>query len=50
MIKIDNVNLFLYGDEKTVNPDTFRAINDSYLVFDGRLVIDKYFRTQDPFM
>ena len=50
MIKMENVQLFLYADEKTVNPDTFRAINDSYLVFDGRLVIDKHFRTQDPFM
>lgn len=50
MTKIENVKLFLYADEKTVSPDTFRAVNDSYLVFDGRLVIDKYFRTQDPFM
>ena len=48
--KITNIGLLLYADEKSVNPDSFKAINDSCLVFDGRLVIDKYFRTQDPFM
>lgn len=33
-----------------MSADTFKAINDSSLVFDGRLVIDKYYRTQDPFI
>ena len=41
---------FFYADEKTVHPDSFRAINDACLVFDGRLVIDKYYRTVDPVM
>ncbi len=50
LIKIDNVKYFIYADEKSVNHDSFKAINDACLVFDGRLVIDKYFRTQDPRM
>lgn len=33
---------------KSVNRDAFRAINDSCLVFDGRLVIDRTFCTNDP--
>ncbi|KAJ3210795.1 hypothetical protein HDU67_005006 [Dinochytrium kinnereticum] len=44
------VDIFLYADEKSVDPETFRSVNDSCLVFDGRLVIDKYFRTQDPYI
>ncbi|KAI8848056.1 hypothetical protein BC829DRAFT_444130 [Chytridium lagenaria] len=44
------VDIVLYADEKSVDPETFRSINDSCLVFDGRLVIDKYFRTQDPYI
>ncbi|KAI9197169.1 uncharacterized protein BJ171DRAFT_585964 [Polychytrium aggregatum] len=47
---INNIAMFLYADEKLVDPDTFKSINDSSLVFDGRLVIDKYFRTQDPYI
>ncbi|KAJ3084182.1 hypothetical protein HK102_000739 [Quaeritorhiza haematococci] len=47
-ISLQGVEIFLYADEKTVDLDTFASINDSCLVFDGRLVIDKYFRTQDP--
>ncbi|KAJ3278025.1 hypothetical protein HK104_002732, partial [Borealophlyctis nickersoniae] len=47
---LPNIALFLYADTKSVAPDTFRCINDSCLVFDGRLVVDKYFRTQDPFI
>ncbi|KAJ3411300.1 hypothetical protein HDV05_002404 [Chytridiales sp. JEL 0842] len=47
---IDNVQFVLYGDEKSVDPDTFKSINDACLVFDGLLVIDKYFRTQDPYI
>ena len=50
LIKIENVKYFVYADEKSVNHDSFKAINDACLVFDGRLVIDKYFRTQDPRM
>jgi hypothetical protein len=47
---IEKIDFFLYGDEKSVDPDTFKSINDACLVFDGLLVIDKYFRTQDPYM
>ncbi|KAI8813635.1 hypothetical protein BJ742DRAFT_704764 [Cladochytrium replicatum] len=47
---IENVELFLYADKKSVDPDSFKCINDSSLVFDNRLVVDKYFRTQDPFV
>ncbi|KND05075.1 uncharacterized protein SPPG_00750 [Spizellomyces punctatus DAOM BR117] len=47
---ICDTSLFLYADERSVVPDTFKSINDSCLVFDGRLVIDKYYRTQDPFV
>lgn len=41
-------SMFLYADEKTIHPDAFQAINNACLVFDGKLVIDKYFRTVDP--
>lgn len=47
---IKNIEIFLYADEKTVDEETYKAINDSCLVFDGLFVIDKYFRTQDPSM
>jgi len=50
LVKVENINMFIYADEKSVNSHSFKAINDSCLVFDGRLVIDKYFRTQDPYM
>ncbi|XP_050948130.1 cilia- and flagella-associated protein 61 [Labeo rohita] len=33
---------------KTVDCDAFKAINDACLVFDGRLVIDSTFHTNDP--
>ncbi|KAJ3140086.1 hypothetical protein HK100_010584 [Physocladia obscura] len=49
-IFISQVETFLYADIKSVDPDTFMSINDSCLVFDARLVIDKYFRTQDPYI
>jgi len=47
-VRLANIKIFLYADEKTVDEETYRAINDSCLVFDGLFVIDKYFRTQDP--
>ncbi|KAJ3021433.1 hypothetical protein HKX48_008527 [Thoreauomyces humboldtii] len=37
----------IYADERSVSPPTFRCINDSCLVFDGQLVVDSQFRTQD---
>ncbi|KAI9105411.1 hypothetical protein DFS34DRAFT_574538 [Phlyctochytrium arcticum] len=47
---LPNVGAFFYADEKSVAPAAFKAINDSCLVFDGRLVVDKYFHTQDEFI
>ncbi|ORY44380.1 hypothetical protein BCR33DRAFT_785068 [Rhizoclosmatium globosum] len=47
---IPELECFLYADKKSVDPDTFMSINDSCLVFDAQLVIDKYFRTQDPYI
>ncbi|KAM6082825.1 cilia- and flagella-associated protein 61 isoform 2-T2 [Chlamydotis macqueenii] len=32
---------------RTVDYEAFKAVNDAYLVFDGRLVIDTEFRTND---
>ena len=43
-------HLFLYAHKKTVDTSIFKAINDSCLVFDGRLVVDSQFRTHDPSM
>ncbi|KAJ3195362.1 hypothetical protein HK101_000404 [Irineochytrium annulatum] len=49
-LDLKSVELLVFCDEKSVDPDTFKSINDSCLVFDGRLVVDKYFRTQDPYI
>ncbi|CAM9677642.1 unnamed protein product, partial [Ectocarpus fasciculatus] len=40
--------LLLCGDTPNVDPDVFRAANNSGLVYDGRLVVDPTFRTSDP--
>ena len=40
--------LLLCGDTPNVDPDVFRAVNNSGLVYDGRLVVDPMFRTSDP--
>ncbi|KAI9146138.1 hypothetical protein BKA69DRAFT_1121292 [Paraphysoderma sedebokerense] len=42
--------LFLYADRKRVHPRTFKAINECSLVFDELLIIDRQFRTKDPFI
>ncbi|KAJ3181731.1 hypothetical protein HDU87_000749 [Geranomyces variabilis] len=47
-LAIRPVHAILYADDRSVAPGTFRVINDSCLVFDGRLVIDKWFSTPDP--
>lgn len=39
---------FFCFQSKNVDHDAFKAINDSCLVFDGRLVIDADFHTNDP--
>ncbi|EQC28574.1 hypothetical protein, variant [Saprolegnia diclina VS20] len=41
-------DLLLCCDRNDVDPDAFRAINDSGLVFDGRLVVNASFQTSDP--
>ena len=40
--------LFVCLSEKDVNMCAFKAMNDSCLVYDGRLVIDRAFHTNDP--
>ncbi|XP_022247691.1 cilia- and flagella-associated protein 61-like [Limulus polyphemus] len=46
---IDCGVLFLY-DKKDVSSTTFKAINDANLVYDGRLVVDSSFQTNDPYI
>ncbi|KAK5879647.1 hypothetical protein CesoFtcFv8_022744 [Champsocephalus esox] len=40
--------VFINLSNKAVDSEAFRSINDSFLVFDGRLVIDATFHTSDP--
>uniref|UniRef100_A0A8C0YSC1 Cilia and flagella associated protein 61 n=1 Tax=Cyprinus carpio carpio TaxID=630221 RepID=A0A8C0YSC1_CYPCA len=40
--------VFFSFSHKSVDYDAFKAINDACLVFDGRLVIDSSFHTNDP--
>ncbi|XP_043075687.1 cilia- and flagella-associated protein 61 [Puntigrus tetrazona] len=40
--------VFFSFSHKTVDYDAFKAINDACLVFDGRLVTDTSFHTNDP--
>ncbi|VDO67318.1 unnamed protein product [Schistosoma margrebowiei] len=46
LLTIPCLGLF-YFHMKTVDVDVFRALNDSCIVFDSRLVIDIHFRTND---
>ncbi|KAJ1340400.1 hypothetical protein BSLG_004993 [Batrachochytrium salamandrivorans] len=48
LVHLPLVHLLIYSDEQSVDNNTFKLINDSFLVFDGRLVIDNQFRTNDP--
>jgi len=48
-VRVDCQAFFCF-QEKQVDYDAFKAINDSCLVYDGRLVIDTGFRTNDPFI
>ena len=50
LLEISGLQLFLYADEKGVDVNTVKAIDESSLVIDSRLVIDKHFRTKDPYM
>ncbi|KAK5670871.1 hypothetical protein QVD99_002641 [Batrachochytrium dendrobatidis] len=49
-IRLPMVDFLLYADERSVDNATFKLINESSLVFDGRLVIDQHFLTNDPFI
>merc|ERR1711935_532054 len=40
-------DVFLNYSEKVVDPENFEAVNDSCLVFDGRLVVNNQFGTAD---
>ncbi|EDO37268.1 predicted protein [Nematostella vectensis] len=48
-LRVDCQAFFCF-QEKRVDFQAFKAINDSCLVFDGRLVVDANFRTNDPFI
>jgi thioredoxin reductase len=47
---IDKIDGFFYVDKKTTNIDIFNAINNSYLVFDGNLIIGSHFQTNDDYI
>jgi len=40
--------LLITAADRNIDPDVFAAINESGLVYDGRLVVDSQFRTSDP--
>nr|XP_015210027.1 PREDICTED: cilia- and flagella-associated protein 61 isoform X1 [Lepisosteus oculatus] len=41
-------SVFINFYKKRIDYDAFKAINDAFLVYDGRLVIDTTFHTSDP--
>ncbi len=43
-------DILLCCNHDDVDPDAFRAMNDSGLVYDGRLVVNANFQTTDPFI
>jgi len=49
-IAIDKIGGFFYVDKKTTNSKIFNAINNSYLVFDEKLVIGSHFQTNDNYI
>ncbi|KAL2917552.1 hypothetical protein HK105_202835 [Polyrhizophydium stewartii] len=49
-LRLQFADMLIYADERSIDMATFKLINNSCLVFDGRLVIDKHFRTDDPFI
>ena len=44
----ERCNLLVACDTPDINPNLFQCINGSGLVYDGRLVVDSRFRTNDP--
>ncbi|KTF92740.1 hypothetical protein cypCar_00021017 [Cyprinus carpio] len=46
-LRLESAMFFIFS-HKTFDYDAFKAISDACLVFDGRLVIDSYFHTNDP--
>ncbi|ORX43430.1 hypothetical protein BCR36DRAFT_415613 [Piromyces finnis] len=49
-INLHNVDSFFYVDKKSADSNIFNAINNSFLVFDGNLIIDSHFQTNDDFI
>ncbi|ORX87573.1 hypothetical protein BCR32DRAFT_289228 [Anaeromyces robustus] len=49
-ITIKNVEAFFYVDKKSTNNSIFNAINNSFLVFDGNLIIGSHFQTNDDYI
>ncbi|XP_023289412.1 cilia- and flagella-associated protein 61 [Orussus abietinus] len=49
-IQMISCDFFLYFHEKEISINTFMAISRAGLVFDGELVIDLEYRTNDPFI
>ncbi|OAF68787.1 hypothetical protein A3Q56_03473 [Intoshia linei] len=43
-------DIYISFEEKHINSNIFKALNDACLVFDGRLVIDRTFKTDDNFI
>jgi len=49
-INLNNIGAFFYVDKKSTDSNIFNAINNSFLVFDGNLIIGSHFQTNDDFI
>lgn len=43
-----NCRLLIAADRRNVDPDVFASVNDTGLVYDGRMVVNSSFQTIDP--